>query len=74
MSKHLKEVGLTYGEHFKFAFKAGVDLIWAGTASIIHAFLPEVFAYYPPKIVKKYNEYADHFLAFEKKKSEENQI
>jgi hypothetical protein len=49
--KHLTESNKTYAEHFAFAFKAGFLLLWAGLASIIHAFLPNVFAFTSRDIV-----------------------
>ena len=39
---HLQEQGFTYWAHFKFAFKAGILLILAGIASVIHAIVPDL--------------------------------
>jgi len=50
-SKHLTESNKTYTEHFTLAFKAGFLLLWAGLTSIIHAFLPNVFAFTSRDIV-----------------------
>ena len=41
--KHLQESCTTYVNHFKFAVYASVLLIYAGVASIIHAFVPALF-------------------------------
>lgn len=51
--KHLTESNKTYCEHFAFALKAGVLLLWAAIASIIHAFIPSLFAFTSQKIVMK---------------------
>jgi hypothetical protein len=49
-SKHLAQSNTTYIEHFKFAFYAGLMLIWAGITSIIHAFIPSLFPFVSRKI------------------------
>jgi hypothetical protein len=49
--KHLNESNKTYMEHFAFAFKAGFILLWAGITSIIHAFIPSLFAFTSRDIV-----------------------
>lgn len=54
--KHLNEAGKSYFEHFKFALVAGFILIYAGIASIIHAFIPTLFPFTSQKIVKKLTE------------------
>ena len=41
--KHLQESQCSYLEHFKFAIHAGFKLIFAGVASLIHAFIPQLF-------------------------------
>jgi hypothetical protein len=51
--KHLTEANKTYPEHFAFAFKAGILLSWAAITSIIHAFIPSIFAFTSQKIVMK---------------------
>ena len=51
--KHLNEAGKSYLEHFKFAFKAGLILIYAGITSIIHALIPSLFPFTSQRIVKK---------------------
>jgi hypothetical protein len=50
-SKHLAESNKTYIEHFKFAFYAGLMLLWAGVTSIIHAFIPSLFPFVSRKII-----------------------
>lgn len=49
--KHLTESGKTYLEHGRFAFKAGVLLLWAGVASIVHGLLPNLFPFVSRDIV-----------------------
>ena len=49
--KHLAEANKTYTEHFAFAFKAGFILLWAAVTSIVHAFIPSLFAFTSQKIV-----------------------
>jgi hypothetical protein len=41
--KHLEESQAGYFEHFKFAIKAGILLLIAGFASLIHAIVPQWF-------------------------------
>ena len=43
MSKHLDEVGETYGEHMIHAGDYGLTLVVAGIACLIHAVLPFLF-------------------------------
>jgi hypothetical protein len=50
-TKHLTESNKTYTEHFEFAFKAGLILLWASITSIIHAFIPGLFPFTSQKIV-----------------------
>lgn len=51
--KHLTESNKTYTEHFTFAFKAGFLLLWAAVTSIVHAFIPSLFAFTSQKIVMR---------------------
>jgi hypothetical protein len=46
MFKHIKEKQTSYRQHFKFASGAGIVLIKAGIASLIHAVFPNVFTSY----------------------------
>lgn len=41
--QHLQESQVNYFEHFKFAIKAGILLLIAGFASLIHAIVPQWF-------------------------------
>lgn len=41
--RHLEESKITYWRHLIFAVIAGVRLIIAGVASLIHAFIPQWF-------------------------------
>lgn len=40
---HLEKSQETYGNHFIWAKIAGLRLIWAGIASIIHGIIPALF-------------------------------
>ena len=46
MFKHLAARNTRYVPHFTFAFGAGVVLLLAGVASIIHAIFPDVLTGY----------------------------
>ena len=41
--KHLEESQVGYFEHLAWAVSAGVKLIWAGVASLIHSIVPALF-------------------------------
>jgi hypothetical protein len=43
LTKHLDEVGETYGEHFAHAGGYGVTLVVAGLACLVHAVAPFLF-------------------------------
>lgn len=47
--QHLKEKDTTYKEHFRFAFGAGLVLIIAGVASLVHAVFPNILTSYAYK-------------------------
>lgn len=42
-TQHPESIGETYFEHFKFAFKSGCLLTFAGIACIIHSIFPFLF-------------------------------
>ena len=42
-TKHPKEVGESYGEHFANAGSFGVQMIGAGLAALVHAVFPFLF-------------------------------
>ena len=48
---HLKQSNVTYYQHLKWALTAGVKLIWAGIASVIHGVNPKLFDGVAPKII-----------------------
>jgi branched-subunit amino acid permease len=52
-AKHLKEAGKSYMAHACFALSAGVLLVVAGVASIIHALIPALFPFYSANIVMR---------------------
>ena len=52
MSNHLKDKNISFQSHFRFAYGAGIVLILAGVASIIHAILPNVLAEYSERKTK----------------------
>jgi hypothetical protein len=43
-NKHLKDSNVTYTQHMRWAIVAGIRLIYAGVASIIHAVVPAWFS------------------------------
>lgn len=49
--KHLKTSKVTYIQHMRWAVVAGIRLIYAGFASIIHAMIPTLFDGVAPKII-----------------------
>lgn len=53
MASHLKVVGRSYFDHFWFAFKAAGLLLYAAFASLIHAFIPELFKFKAEQIVTR---------------------
>lgn len=55
LKKHLIENNFTYFEHFKFATKNALFLLYAGLVLIIHAFFPFVFTETASIVVKKIN-------------------
>lgn len=48
---HLDDRKTSYWKHFYFAFGAGIVLLLAGLASIVHAILPNVLTGYSEKKV-----------------------
>lgn len=49
--KHLEKSKVNYVQHFCWAMIAGLRLIYAGLASIIHGFFPSLFDGTPAKVV-----------------------
>lgn len=43
MNQHLKDSNITYDAHARWAITAGIKLIWAGIASLLHAIHPSLF-------------------------------
>lgn len=59
--QHLEESKCSYVEHFKFAIYASLLLLYAGIASLIHAFIPALFKGTAAFIViKLYNQRLKH--------------
>lgn len=52
-TKHPKEVGMNYFQHFVFAWTLIFNMIYAIFASIIHAFLPFLFVTTTSGIIKQ---------------------
>ena len=52
MFKHPKKHGLTYCQHFCFAFCTAIKLVLVGFACLIHAFLPFLFTNTTSSFVK----------------------
>jgi hypothetical protein len=46
MCSHLSDTNQKYFNHLKFAIAAGIILIFAGFASILHAIVPNIFVGY----------------------------
>lgn len=53
IKKHLNDSKISYVEHQLFAFQAGLKLIYAGFASLIHAIIPSFFPSTAAKIVSE---------------------
>lgn len=53
IKKHLETNQVSYPQHFIFAIKAGVLLVYAGITSLIHAINPAWFDGTPAKIVAR---------------------
>jgi hypothetical protein len=49
--KHLEDSQETYSQHFVWAVKSGLLMIWTGLASIIHGILPPLFPFKSAKTV-----------------------
>lgn len=48
---HIQKSGKTFIGHTWFAFYAGLILIVAGIISIIHSVVPNLFPFYPERIL-----------------------
>lgn len=85
MHEHLKNSNISYFEHTKFALGAGIRLIWAGVASLLHAIHPSLFPGTAAKTVidlyhnrlynhpnSDYQEYIKHVSNSNKKTDESN--
>lgn len=55
-TKHPNEVGMTYIEHFKFAFYLFRTLFCCSIASLVHAVFPFLFVTYTSTRIKQLNE------------------
>lgn len=53
MFKHLQQTNQKYFDHAKFAFTAGLRLLIAGAASIIHSIFPDVLPFVAEEITKQ---------------------
>lgn len=53
MFKHLRETNQQYLDHAVFALSAGVWLVIAGVASVIHAVLPNALPFVAERITKR---------------------
>lgn len=67
MDKHIQLSGKTSKEHFAWAFCSGFRLLYAGIASIVHAFIPSFFPFVSEKIVI---ELAESAIKFREKRNE----
>lgn len=50
---HPRQIGESYGEHWSAAFRFGADMVRAGAACIIHAFVPAFFERTASSTVKR---------------------
>lgn len=50
--KHLDDIGETWWQHFKFAFRVGVVLLITGVLIIIHAVYPNAFKSVGSDVIK----------------------
>lgn len=53
MFKHLRETNQTYVDHARFALRAGVWLLVAGLASVVHAIFPNALPFVAERITKR---------------------
>ena len=55
--KHLKENQMDYFHHCRHGLYNGFKLLWLGTTSIIHAFVPSIFQYHAAKgVIEIFND------------------
>lgn len=83
MHEHLKNSNVSYLEHLKFALSAGVRLIWAGVASLLHGIYPGLFPGTAAKtVIDLYHnrlhdhpntEYQDYIKNISKSKAKQNE-
>jgi len=52
MFNHLKSRNTRYMPHFRFAFGAGIVLLLAGIASIVHAICPDTLTGYSERKIQ----------------------
>ena len=55
-NRHLKENGMSYFQHMKFALFLATKTFGCAIASIIHAFIPFVLVDHTSKTINKLNE------------------
>jgi hypothetical protein len=54
-NKHPREVGMSYGHHFDFAFSIGFSMFLAGLALMLHAFCPMILQSIGSRRIKEAN-------------------
>lgn len=55
ITRHLDEIGESYGEHFGAASRFGLKMIGGGLACLVHAFLPFLFQTAGSDTIRKLN-------------------
>jgi len=65
-NRHLKENGMSYFQHLKFALFLSWKTLGCAVASLIHAFIPFVLVDHTSKTIKRLN---DLFLERKQKQS-----
>jgi hypothetical protein len=55
-NRHLKENGMSYYQHMRFALFLSVKTFGCALASLIHAFIPFVLVDYTSKTINRLNE------------------
>lgn len=58
--EHLRTIKMSYGHHCSHGLKYGFRLLWLGTTSIIHSFIPSLFKFHSARgVIDIYNEISD---------------
>jgi hypothetical protein len=66
-NRHLKENGMTYFQHMRFALMLARKTFGCAVASVVHAFIPFVLVDHTSKTINKLNE-----IFIERKRKQDN--